>query len=354
MRIRTWVGIAIGVGTSFACGGANDERLVFRHLTYDAWFGAGDCRCASPVASSSTLYLCGGHSGARQERFVAVDLATRRVKWEREVPGGCGALTVAGDAIFAWDGRTLTAFDTTGATTWSRNDVWRLPFLVDGRVYLSRKATPAFVVVDPRTWRQVAALALPEVPDREPLVEADAIRYGTRTGRLVMLDRRDDTATSIQVASRILSPLVRHGATLVFSAEVPGGSALMGFDLERNAVRWTVDTQVLGQATPLIVGDRVVFGSDRLYDVDIATGASRSVDLSGGPAGNPVLDAGTLYVAGGRIMHALDPATLAVRWTFAARKWIDAPPTGGVPLIQDGVLYFGSLDCAVYGIRAGA
>lgn len=44
MQIRTWVGIAVGVGTSFACGGADDARLVFRRLTYDAWFGAGDCR----------------------------------------------------------------------------------------------------------------------------------------------------------------------------------------------------------------------------------------------------------------------------------------------------------------------
>jgi outer membrane protein assembly factor BamB len=95
----------------------------------------------------------------------------------------------------------------------------------------------------------------------------------------------------------------------------------------------------------------VFFGSNKLYSVQIETGKFQSYDLSGGPVENPVIHGNTLYVAGGKFMHAVDPLTGSVLSKFAADEWIDAPPTGGPPVIKDDVIYFGSLDCNVYGIR---
>lgn len=97
-----------------------DERLVFSYRTADGGAWRGDCGCAFPVASATTLFFCGGRSRGRQERLVAVDLRTRAVTWERALSQGCGPLVVVEDAIYAWDGRAVTAYDTAGRTIWRR------------------------------------------------------------------------------------------------------------------------------------------------------------------------------------------------------------------------------------------
>jgi outer membrane protein assembly factor BamB len=60
-----------------------------------------------------------------------------------------------------------------------------------------------------------------------------------------------------------------------------------------------------------------------------------------------------LYVPGGNSLHALDPATGEVHWRFDAGKWVNAPSTIGPPPIVNDVVYVGSLDCRVYGVRTG-
>lgn len=267
------------------------------------------------------------------------------------MPGACGPLLVAHDVVYKWDGSSLTAFDAGGEQVWESSDVRGLPAVVDDRLYVASKHKPALVVIQADTWKQLDEIPVPERPDRPPLMTGDTAHFGTMSGFIVSLNLQDRTVRATQRATRILSPLVKSGPLLIFNAEVPGGFALMACNLETDAVAWSVDTQVLSQACPLVVDSRVFFGSDRLYSVELATGEARSFDMSGGPVGNPVMGEALLHVPGGRFMHAVDPATGLVIAKFGAEEWIDAPPTAGPPVMRDGVVYFGSLDCHVYGVR---
>ena len=344
---------ALLIALSIGLGQRGDDRLVFSYATYHPRFWDGDCVCPAPVATDDLLVFCGGNGWKEQTRLVAVDRRTKQDVWRQLRPTGCGALRVIGGVIALWDGRELSAFNTGGSTLWTRGDVVGLPFEVDGRVVLSAGTRSALLVVDPRNGTSVDEIPIPERPDGTPLVDGNTITYGTRSGRLVSLNLVDRTSTVATVASRILSPLVRHGSLLVFNAEVAGGFSLIAYDVARAEVRWSVDTRTLSQATPLIDGEWVYYGADRLYAVRLATGAARTYALAEGPVGTPVIHDGIMYVAGGRFLHALDPATGVVRWRFAADEWINAPATTGPPVLRDNVLYFGSLDCRVYGIRAG-
>lgn len=330
-----------------------DERLVFSRLTFNARFWEGDCKCPGPVVAGEHLIFCGGSNWKDEFRLIAVDRRTGKESWRRNLRSGCGLLRVVGDVLYNWDGRALSAFTTEGALLWTRTDVVGLPTLIDGRLYLSARANPTFLVVDPRDWAPVDEIPLPERPDREPLLDGRVLRFGTRSGQLVSLDLTDRKVAITPVGTRVLSPLVQAGALLVFNAEVPGGFALIGYDVEQNAVRWSVDTRTLSQGTPLIDGEWVYFGADRLYAVRLATGDTRTYDLAGGPVGSPVRHGDLLYVPGARFLHAIEPANGEVAWRFAAGDWINAPSTIGPPVIAGDVLYFGSLDCRVYGIRTG-
>ena len=330
-----------------------DARLVFSYTTFNARFWQGDCNCPAPVVMGTTLVFCGGSNWKNEERLIAVDLRTSKELWRRGQTNGCGMLRVIDDVLYHWDGRALSAYSAAGALLWRRADVYGLPFVTAGRLYLSASATPTLMVLDPEDWSLLEEIPLPDRPDRTPIADGPILRYGTRSGYLVSLDLTDRKVTLLRPATRILSPLVQQGALLVFNAEVDDGFALIGYDLQRSAVRWSVNTHTLSQATPLIEGEWVYFGADRLYAVRLTDGDTRSYDLGGGPVGSAVRYGDVLYVPGGNSLHALDPATGEVHWRFDAGKWVNAPSTIGPPPIVNDVMYVGSLDCRVYGVRTG-
>jgi outer membrane protein assembly factor BamB len=351
MKRKIQVGLAIIVGFFTALVHSSDDRLVFKYATYDRGFWEGDCQCPSPKASDDTLYFCGGYTWKDKEKLVAIDLQSKKEKWHIDMPNSCGPLLVKDNVIYKWDGTTLSAFDTTGKQIWKLSGLFGLPFVIDNRLYLSSKEKSAFLVLDTRDWKKIDEIPLPEIPDSTPLVDGNMVYFGTRSGKIISLNLQDKTTKASQRATRILSPLVKRGAALIFNAEVPGGFSLIAFDLEEKTVKWSVNTKVLTQSRPVIFGDKVFFGSNRLYSVHVETGKFQTYDMSGGPVGNPVISGNTLYVAGGKFMHAVNPATGSIISKFGADEWIDAPPTAGPPTVRDGVIYFGSLDCNVYGIR---
>jgi outer membrane protein assembly factor BamB len=351
MKRSVRVGLAVSVAFCPAIANASDDRLVFRYSTYKPGFWEGDCQCPSPKASDDTLYFCGGYTWKDKEKLVAVDLRSKREKWHLDMPNSCGPLLVNEGVIYKWNGRALSAFDATGKSIWELTGVFGLPFVIGERLYLSSTAKPAFIVLSTRDFKKIEEIPLPEIPDAAPLVEGNMVYFGTRNGNVVSLNLRDKKTTLSKRAARILSPVVKKGSVLIFSAEVPGGFRLIAYDLDQKTPKWTVDTERLSQSRPIIFGDKVFFGSNRLYSVDIETGEYRTYDMSGGPVGNPVISGSALYVAGGRFMHEVNPATGSIISRFKAGGWVDAPPTAGPPIFKDGVIYYGSMDCRVYGVQ---
>jgi outer membrane protein assembly factor BamB len=305
----------------------------------------------SITASDDYLYTSGGYVWSDSERLIAFDLRTGKTKWGLATPKSGGALRVLDNVIYKWDGRSLLAFNAAGKQVWQRQDLWMLPTMIGDRLYVGMKQKPALAVIQPHTWIHVQEIPVPEVPQGSLVIDGDKAYYGTRGGLIVSLDLHEKRPKASKVASRILSPLVKHGPLLIFNAEVSGNFALIAYDLDNGVVKWSVSTQTLSQSTPLVEGSWVFFGADQLYRIELSTGIYQAFDMSGGPVGNPVMGAKYLYVPGGRFMHEVDPKTGRILERFAAKEWVGAPPTGGSPVIKDGVVYFGSLDGHVYGVR---
>ncbi len=332
------------------CGDHRDERLVFVHRFSGRPLLGGD-GFASIAASDDELYACGGYGWTDSERLIAFDLRTGKTKWSLATPGSGGALRVANNLIYKWDGRSLLAFNSAGMQVWERPDAWMLPTMIGDRLYVGIRNKPALAVIQPHTWNQVDEIPVPEVPDGSLLIDGNKAYYGTRSGLIVSLNLHDKSSKASRPASRILSPLVKSGSLLIFNAEVSGSFALMAYDVDNSVVQWSVKTKTLSQSRPVVEGSRVFFGADRLYRIELSTGKHQAFDMSGGPVGSPVMGAKHLCVAGGNFMHEVDPETCRILDRFAAKEWVDAPPTGGSPVIRDGVVYFGSLDGHIYGVR---
>ncbi len=69
---------------------------------------------------------------------------------------------------------------------------------------------------------------------------------------------------------------MKQGPRLIFNAVTATGHALLADDPAADTVAWAVDTHTLSQATPLVVGSRVLFGADRLSAVDLSARRERS------------------------------------------------------------------------------
>lgn len=342
--------VALVCAVLSGCGDHRDDRLVFIHKFSGRPLLGGD-GSSSITASDAELYACGGYTWTDSERLIAFDLRTGKTKWSLATPGSGGALRVLDDVIYKWDGKSLLAFNAAGKRVWERRDTWMLPTMIGDRLYVGMRHQPALAVIQPHTWNQLDQIAVPESPDGPLLTDGDKAYYGTRSGLIVSLNLHDKSSQASRHASRILSPLVKSGSLLIFSAEVSGSFALMAYDLDDSVVKWSVNTKTLSQSKPLVVGSRVFFGADHLYSIELSSGKHQAFDMSGGPVGNPVMGPKYLYVPGGKFMHEVDPETGRIIDRFAAKEWVGAPPTDGSPFVRDGVVYFGSLDGHVYGVR---
>lgn len=338
------------------------ERVVWQYETYKRGWFSGDCTCAAPVISDNTLYFCGGYFWENKEQLVAVDLATYQEKWKTPMPGSCGPLLVKGGVIYKWDGKALVALDAnTGELLRKRTDVTGLPFFFTDHLYVALKEGNTLEKLEPTTLKTVGSIPVSGVPSGTPLLEGDRVYFGTRSGKVCVVDLKAKAQVLAQkVADRTLTPLAKKGDVVFFAAErvdslmKQHGYYLYALELSSQQIKWVVKGRALTQARPLVFDGKVFFSEARLYSIDLESGNERAYDISRGPGGNPVVSEGVLYVAGGKYMHSIDPSSGRMWWRFRADDWIDAPPTGPPPVIRNGTIYFCSLDCNVYALKTAA
>lgn len=332
-------------------GRPSNERLVFKYELYQPTLLSGDCQCPSPVLAGGILYFCGGYFWEQKEKLVAIDVGTHNEKWAKAMPKRCGPLMVHNGVIYKWDGKRISSLDVDGRPLWERDDVLYLPFVHTERFFVAARGKKVLMEIDPQTGNVLRSFPVPGIPSGRPHLENGQVYYGTREGQVVIFNPSDGVTREFRVAKQVFSPVVKSGPLLFFGGEGEDGFVFYAFDLSSGSVKWTVNANVLAQARPLVAGNRVFFGSDNLYAVEMVSGKAQTVELSGGPVGNPVFHEGIIYAGGGDYMHAVDPESGRVLWKFETKGWVDTPPTGGPPLIHEGVIYFGSLDCTVYGLK---
>ncbi|MGH7411426.1 MAG: PQQ-binding-like beta-propeller repeat protein, partial [Candidatus Methylomirabilis sp.] len=335
------------------------ERLVWKYETYNRGWLSGDCQCPAPVLAADTLYFCGGYFGEKKERLVAVDLLTRSEKWKVTMPGSCGPLTVKEGVIYKWDGKALAAFDArTGTRLWDRSDATGLPLFYKENVYTFIQDGPALEKLERATGKPLDSLRVPGIPSGKPVLEQAMLYYGTMNGDIATVNLETGAqVAAVKVADRITTPLAKQGDVVFFSAEKVDPQTKVhqfnfyALEVGSRKVKWTVTGRVLTQAEPLVWNNTVFFGGGSLHAIHVESGQGRTYDLSGGPVWQPIISEGILYVGGGRYMHAVDPSSGKILWRYRTGGWVAAPPTGPPPVVRDGLLYFGSLDCNVYALR---
>jgi outer membrane protein assembly factor BamB len=134
------------------------------------------------------------------------------------------------------------------------------------------------------------------------------------------------------------SPLtIAHGVMLVESSHL-----LRAIDLRNGAERWSLKLDGI-YISPAVAGNTVFVRSEadnkgQLLALDIASGKQRwafrpkrlssaSTGYFGGHLTSPVVVGGMVFVGAGKEVYALDAATGAVRWTFAAQDYITSSAT---------------------------
>jgi outer membrane protein assembly factor BamB len=149
-------------------------------------------------------------------------------------------------------------------------------------------------------------------------------------------------------------PTIARGIMLVESEHL-----LRAIDLRDGAQRWSFPLRGI-YVSPAVAGKYVFIRSEsdnkgQMLALDIDTGktlwaftpkrlSSKSNSYFGGHLTSPVVVDGTVFVGAGKEVYALDAASGAVRWEFAAKEYISSSATAA-----DGRIYISDFD-AFYAI----
>jgi outer membrane protein assembly factor BamB len=128
------------------------------------------------------------------------------------------------------------------------------------------------------------------------------------------------------------------------------GKQLVALD-GRGLFRWSYTCGDNIITRPLVVGDRLVFGSEdrNVYALDTHSGALRWKYTTGAAvAGSPAVDGGTVMIGSDDgVVYAFKAASGEKVWTFTTGQAVEAPLVA-----EDGVVYIASRDMNLYAVRA--
>jgi outer membrane protein assembly factor BamB len=251
---------------------------------------------------------------------------------------------------------------------------------VPGRAVYATNAEGYLHAVDPATGNQRWRQFFDGLPEEKPVFADGSLYVAARTtsddGTVLAFDAQSGSPRwSRRLALDKCALHVVAGTVLVAAT-----NALHALDASSGEERWRAE---LTEPTPAVTHDRVVYCGDRsgtLHALDLGTGKARWrsqaspdglrkqpwVDPAGGriyvcdegynlvmvePGGSgggwqfgagsenpPRGAAGQVFVAGGRVVNALDAATGDRRWRFDTTEYIGDLAR---PEVVDGTVYFG-------------
>jgi outer membrane protein assembly factor BamB len=224
------------------------------------------------------------------------------------------------------------------------NDVWGVPQVSDGILYVTSFEVHAFTIASGRrrfktrdvAWAMAVADGQVHAADGQNLFTLSADE-GEERWRAVL----DGWTYSLDAGGHVVVAGTRGGGVQALSA-IDGSPLWQASDAQQD-----YESQ---QSGPCVVGDSVYYyGGGRLHAVDLTTGRPRWTHPVGEDVpSRPVLRDGRLHLTSGTRILALDEETGTERWRFDAPVVLFTPPT----LDRDGGLYAADYLGAVFALEA--
>jgi outer membrane protein assembly factor BamB len=291
------------------------------------WQFHGTGQLDGPAVSDTGVFLFESPSSDALN-VSALDPATGRERWAREVNKFADVLVTAGGSVAAGtngaSGRgTFTAFDaTSGDVRYSSTDAGFISmpafpvFTVDGSFLIG--GTTSTHLLNPADWQlttyPTAELALGFTPE-ELYIETPAGAVQA-IGMAAGLPRWTLPLPPYTFAFQALSSgdhVFVIGTFTVTAVDSASGHVVwtLRFDQARNNIGFTA----MNEESLFLLVNNIPQSSGRVIAVDGATGKQRwAVDITGEPFA-PVLAAGTLFFStGAQLVYALDAASGRTRW----------------------------------------
>ncbi|MFK4145500.1 serine/threonine-protein kinase [Streptomyces sp. NPDC004065] len=290
-----------------------DGRLLWRHAVTRA------VRGTPPVVAGGLVQPMLDHG----RRLEALDPASGRPRWQRNVPAYRGIRYAGGMLLLSGDDGTVRGVDpASGATRWSR----RVPvpgplnfsaFPGDPLAYAAGTSDDGsatrIVAVDPRTgqvrWEARLRGTLTPVGSRAGSLVLLAAERSSGYGRVDAVVRYDPaTRASVRVTLSVPRDSVQAGVHGDVVHLLGAGGSLDAVDLSARAVRWRLETSVSRGSAPVADTRHVYFtaGDGRLLAVDGRTGAlaGQTRPRLGAHADRVAASLPTPLVAGGHVYAA--------------------------------------------------
>ncbi|MHA6762431.1 outer membrane protein assembly factor BamB family protein [Streptacidiphilus sp. PAMC 29251] len=224
------------------------------------------------------------------------------------------------------------------------NDVWGVPQVSDGVLYVTSFEVHAFTIATGRrrfktrdvAWAMAVADGQVHAADGPALFTLSADE-GAERWRVAL----DGWTYSLDAGGGVVVAGTRGGGVQVRSA-IDGSQMWQAADAQQD-----YESQ---QSGPCVVGDSVYYyGGGRLRAMDLTTGRLRWTHPVGEDVpSRPVLRHGLLHLTSGSRILALDEETGAERWRFDAPVVLFTPPT----LDEQGGLYAADYLGAVFALDA--
>jgi outer membrane protein assembly factor BamB len=320
-----------------------------------AQFNANGAICynvsPAPALADGTLFTGSDHGS-----IFALDSTTLTQRWEYPLPGNAHGVEflLSTPAIAAGVVYVTTNEDDTAAGGYWTTRLW-----IRALAYTATGVKPVWSRELPVNHCSGCALLYPQ---SSPTVANGIVYVGSETGTVFAFDAATgavrwtyDTLGAKPAALHAVCsrPAVANG--LVYIAG--GDGSVYALDAATSEFRWQYNTGVLNDAyfvcgSPAVANGAVYFATvdGTVYAFDAQTGkVGWTLTLNSHTHSSVRVDHGTLYIGteSGEL-YAVDANRGGVRWIYTT-------PTGGeivsTPAVDNGIVYFGSLDNWVYAIN---
>lgn len=313
----------------------------YRLWRYDT---GSDLRSTPAIANGSAYF------GTSDGYLIALDLLTGLPRWRFDLGGYpvSAAPAVVDRTVYIGSGYAVFAIDEERGT-----ERWRFPMsyagessptVVGGVVYVASKEHNLYAL-DAETGERTWSYRTDGLLFGSPSLSEEHVLIGGDDGDIFAIDRETGIVRwKYTASSGVYSSIAILGETAFVTLR---DKSVIALEVDTGEPKWTYP--IGGEASPAVSGNDLYIGSDdgALYVLNSAAGGPPKwlFPTGNGVVLSPVVVGGTVYIASGPTLFALDRAGGAEKWRY---------PIGEVastePVVVDGIVYIGGEDGNLYAI----